>query len=180
MVFILEEELIDCLPDSFLGKPYCEPWQENTIVGIWFVLLIGYILSMAPIIFISLFFWFLAVEWSLESSLHFSYGDTEYFDDESEYYEQEQCDIGHHTKKELFALMDHFGEASTTSSDSEKLGLLEGLHLNFGVLRFSVESFEEEEDEKRSDMLDPKREKGLDASHFHYHEVPHLVKAEWN
>jgi hypothetical protein len=72
---IVDDEILDAdwfPPKEFLGSTVPSQWQEHAIVILWSVLAIGYLLFMAPILLVSLFFWLVAVEWSLESTLRFS------------------------------------------------------------------------------------------------------------
>jgi hypothetical protein len=167
-LLIVEEDLASFLPESLLGAHQNEAWQDNTIVGIWFVLLIGYILSMAPLVVLSFFFWILAVEWSLESTLHFSMESFDIGDDD------ESGEEDHHS--EYCTLIDRLQESQKYNNNNTRF--LHALQYTVGLLRFSTESNKlqavtvEEEEETR--------EKGLDKTHYHHLDVPLLTKADWN
>jgi hypothetical protein len=163
-LFIIEEEAAGFLPEGFLGSPRNADWQENAIMFTWMLLLFGYILSLAPILFVSFFFWILAVEWSLDSTLHFS----------MESFDQEDDDDSEHVEGEISYLMDRL-QKPLKPAPPERRGILGFLHEKMGLLRFSPESFVE------SAALDPKTDaSALDAPHVHHHGMPPLVKADWN
>jgi hypothetical protein len=163
---LVEEEARSFLPEAFLGAPHNASWQDNLIMAIWFVLTIGYILSMAPILFVSFFFWILAVEWRLDSTLHCS---IESFDFE----EEEESQVREHNHHEFYLLMDRLQKRS---SHKERLGFVEMLHQNYGLVRFSNEPF----DTITQNQMEKRKQTGLDASHVHHQQMPPLVKADWN
>lgn len=167
-LFVVEEEVSDMLPEGFLGSPHNEAWQEHAIMLTWILFLLVYMLSLAPILFVSFFFWILAVEWSLDSTLHFS---VESFDQEDE-------DESVGRSPEFCHLMDRLERpVKRNRNKSQRKTLLSLWNESLGLLRFTSESF------GYSDVADQTaetKENDLDAPHVHHHELPPLVKADWN
>jgi hypothetical protein len=168
-LFIVEEEIQSFLPESFVANHFNSPWQERTIMGIWMFLLFGYILSMAPILFLSAFFWLLAVEWSLETTLFFAPS----LEEEEEEEDSVHSDMDNHENKQFCVLMDRLAR-----NDKIEEGFLDRIHM-MGLFRFSAESFLDDKTEKDEQPTIGAREKGLDATHYH-RDIPPLAKAEWS
>ncbi|KAG7354536.1 hypothetical protein IV203_003892 [Nitzschia inconspicua] len=163
-LFIVEEEVAGYLPEEFSGLQKNAIWQERAIMLTWMLLLIGYILSLAPILFVSFFFWILAVEWSLDSALHFSMESFDHGDEEGE----------EHVEGEFCYLMDRL-QSPIKPTPTQSRGILGVLLDSLGLLPFSSKpSTDNGIPEQRNESND------LDEPHVHHHDMPPLVNADWN
>jgi hypothetical protein len=160
-LFIVQDEMAGILPERFLGSPHNADWQETTIMVTWILLFLGYMFSLAPILFVTFFFWILVVEWSLDSSLHFS----------MESFDQEDVEVS--ARGEFCHLLDRL----QGQKQARRKTLLSTLHEGFGRLRFSSEPLGEFDSH---DGTDGAKQNEINAHHRHQYEIPPLVKAEWN
>lgn len=167
-IYIVEEEADGYLPEGFLGPQHNEVWQENAIMVTWMLLLVGYMLSLAPILSVTFFFWILAMEWSLDSTLYFS---MESFDQEHD----SDDDASDHHEGEFSYLMDRLQSSKTKKAIPSKRS-----NRFLGFFRKNKNS--SSGSHPQTAAVDPNSEVDdeLDSPHVHHHKMPNLVKADWN
>lgn len=165
--YIVDAEAAGYLPEGFLGPQHNEVWQENAIMVTWMLLLVGYMLSLAPILSVTFFFWILAMEWSLDSTLYFS---MESFDQEHD----SDDDASEHDESEFSYLMDRLQSTTKKAIPSKRSKRFLGF--------FRKNKNSSSGSHPQTAAADPNSEVDdeLDSPHVHHHKMPNLVKADWN